>query len=158
MDLTAIPQPAIPPLRPTETAATLPLTAMALPLLTTVTDHPALLLQLMAPLALAQAQAQAQVQALDLLAPVPLKEVLASRLLMRMVPRRPTTTMEARPPLTLMALPQQLLPLEATPIPMTMARIPPLTVTEVLLLTTLMAHRPILQQPTAPRPPTMTVQ
>ena len=156
MDLTAIPQPAIPPLRPTETAATLPLTAMALPLLTTVTDHPALLLQLMAPLVLVPAQAQAQ--ALDLLAPVPLKEVLVSRLLTRTVPRPQTTTMEARPPLTLMALPQQLHLLEATPLPMTMARTPPLTVMEVLLLTTLMAHRPILQQPTAPRPPTMTVQ
>lgn len=156
MDLTAIPQPATPPLRPTETVAILPLTAMDLPLLTTVTDHPALLLQLMAPLALVPAQAQAQ--ALDLPAPVPLKEVLASRLLMRMVPRRPTTTMEARPPLTLMALPQPPHLLEATPTQMTMARTPPLTVMEVLPLTTLMAHRPILQQPTAPRPPTMTVQ
>lgn len=154
MDLTATPQPAIPPLRPTETAAILQQTAMALPLPTTVTDHPALLLQPMAPLDLALVQALA----LDLLAPVPLKEVLASRLQMRMVPRPQTTTMEARPPLTLMALPLQLLLLEATPIPMTMARTPPLTVMEVLLLTTLMAHRPILQQPTAPRPPTMTVQ
>merc|ERR1712226_1460021 len=41
---------------------------------------------------------------------------------------------------------------------MTMARTPPLTVMEALQLTTLTAHLHLLQQPTAPRTPTMTVQ